>query len=133
MPQQRGWVDDDVELSWRALFARISLKSLRWEFAAGGYVRHNTQGTQMTRILFVDAEPEVLDALRQTLQPYRHEWTMRFCKGPEQALAVMEEEPYDVVVTDLRMPIMDGVEFLTRVRHLYPDMVRIILSKQCEQ
>lgn len=58
---------------------------------------------------------------------------MRFCEGPEQALAVMEEEPYDVIVTDLRMPIMDGAEFLTRVRQLYPDMVRILLSNQHEQ
>jgi len=87
----------------------------------------------MTRILFVDDEPLVLDGLRRMLRAYRREWTMHFCEGPEEALATMAAEPFDVVVTDMRMPVMDGAELLTRVRELYPDTVRIVLSGQSEQ
>lgn len=87
----------------------------------------------MTRILFVDDEPKVLDGLRRMLRALRREWTMEFCEGPEQALAAMAEAPFDVVVSDMRMPGMDGAELLTRVRDLYPDTVRIVLSGQSEQ
>jgi len=87
----------------------------------------------MTRILFVDDEPKVLDGLRRMLRSFRREWTMGFSEGSEQALAAMAAAPYDVIVTDMRMPGMDGAELLTRVRDLYPDTVRIVLSGQSEQ
>jgi len=87
----------------------------------------------MTRVLFVDDEPKVLDGLRRMLRAYRNEWTMQFCEGPEQALAAMAEEPFDVIVSDMRMPGMDGAELLTRIRDKYPDTVRIVLSGQSEQ
>lgn len=87
----------------------------------------------MTRILFVDDEPKVLEGLRSMLRAYRRDWTMEFYKGPEQALAALAVQQYDVIVTDLRMPGMDGAELLTRVRDEYPDMVRIVLSGHTEQ
>ena len=87
----------------------------------------------MIRVLFVDDEPQLLDTLRQTLRAYRRDWTMEFCEGAEQALAAMAAAPFDVIVTDLQMPGMDGAELLTRVRDLYPDTVRIVLSGQSEQ
>ncbi len=87
----------------------------------------------MTRVLFVDDEPQVLEGLRRMLRAYRREWTMHFCEGAEQALAAMAEEPFDVVVSDMQMPGMDGAELLTRVRDQYPDAVRIVLSGQSEQ
>jgi len=86
----------------------------------------------MTRILFVDDEPKVLDGLRRMLRAYRSDWTMCFYEGPEQALAAMAEAPFNVIVTDMSMPGMDGAELLTRVRDLYPDTVRIVLSGQSE-
>lgn len=87
----------------------------------------------MTRILFVDDEPKVLDGLRSMLRAYRRDWTMEFCDSAEKALSRLAQEPFDVLVTDIRMPGMDGAELLTRVRDLYPDMVRIVLSGQSEQ
>lgn len=87
----------------------------------------------MTRVLFVDDEPKVLNGLRRMLRAYRHEWTMEFCEGPLAALEAMAEAPFDVVVTDMRMPVMDGAELLTRVRDKYPDTVRIVLSGQSEK
>ncbi len=87
----------------------------------------------MINVLFVDDEPKVLDGLRRMLRSYRREWTMEFCEGPELALTTMANKPFDVVVSDMRMPVMDGAEFLTRVRDLYPDTVRLVLSGQSEQ
>jgi HD-like signal output (HDOD) protein len=87
----------------------------------------------MTRVLFVDDEPKVLDGLRQLMRSYRRDWTMEFCDSPERALTLMAETKYDAIVSDMRMPRMDGAELLTRVRDAYPDTVRILLSGQSEQ
>jgi HD-like signal output (HDOD) protein len=85
------------------------------------------------KILFVDDEPRVLDGLRRMLRGYRHEWHMRFCEGPLLALEALQQEKFDVVVTDMRMPVMDGAELLSRIRELHPETVRIVLSGQSEQ
>ncbi|MBC8478259.1 HDOD domain-containing protein, partial [bacterium] len=85
------------------------------------------------RILFVDDEPDILSSLRRMLRPARGEWEMAFCDGGVVALEKMAEEPFDVVVSDIRMPEMDGVELLTRVKEKYPQTVRIALSGHSKQ
>jgi putative nucleotidyltransferase with HDIG domain len=82
----------------------------------------------MKRILFVDDEPELLDGLQRMLRGMRREWEMEFSVSGADALAVMEARPFHVVVTDMRMPGMDGCELLNRVKELYPQAVRIVLS-----
>lgn len=86
----------------------------------------------MRRILFVDDEENILRGLRRMLHGMRGEWEMEFAISGEKGLALMEEKPYDVVVSDMRMPAMDGAEFLTQVRARYPATVRIILSGQSD-
>lgn len=83
-------------------------------------------------ILFVDDEPNVLHGLRLMLRSKRKEWSMSFVGGGEQALAAMEEKAYDVVVADMRMPGMDGVALLEKVRDRWPCALRIILSGHSE-
>jgi DNA-binding NtrC family response regulator len=80
------------------------------------------------RILFVDDEAMVLDGLRRMLRPMRDEWEMEFCESGPIALAQMAVSPADVIVSDMRMPGMNGAELLTRVMELYPRTVRLILS-----
>lgn len=80
------------------------------------------------RILFVDDETMVLDGLRRMLRPMRDEWEMEFCESGPVALARMAVSPFDVIVSDMRMPGMNGAELLTRVMELYPRTVRLILS-----
>lgn len=82
----------------------------------------------MPSLLFVDDEPNVLSGLRRMLRSHRREWDMAFCESGAAALKHLGGSPVDVIVSDMRMPGMDGAEFLTRVRELYPDTVRIILS-----
>src|SRR5437870_3924710 len=89
--------------------------------------------TMKKRILFVDDEPNVLGGLRRMLRPLHQEWTTAFAEGGTLALATLEKEPFDVVVSDMRMPGMDGAQLLEAVRQRYPHMVRIILSGQCDE
>jgi len=67
------------------------------------------------------------------LQPMREEWSMYFATTGEEALAILEQRPMDVVVSDMRMPGMDGSQLLAEVARLYPDMVRIVLSGHSER
>jgi HD-like signal output (HDOD) protein/CheY-like chemotaxis protein len=79
-------------------------------------------------ILFVDDEPNILEGLRRMLRGMHNEWDMAFTPGSTEALKIMGQKHFDVIVTDMRMPEMDGAQLLTKVKELYPHMVRIILS-----
>jgi len=87
----------------------------------------------MTRIIFVDDEARVLDGIRRFLYPMREEWHLRFAGSGSQALEIMSRNSFDVIVTDVRMPGMDGTELLAHVRDLHPGMVRIVLSGQSDR
>ena len=85
-----------------------------------------------TRILFVDDEPLILEGLQRSLRPLRKQWSAAFATGGEEALAVLQREPFDVVVTDMRMPGMDGAALLDEVTRRYPDTLRLVLSGQSD-
>jgi len=86
----------------------------------------------MKRILFVDDDANVLSGLRNVLRSKRHEWDMDFANGPEEALAKVAEKSFDVVISDMRMPRMDGATLLGKIKQLQPKAVRMILSGQTE-
>jgi len=86
----------------------------------------------MKRVLFVDDEFHNLDGLRRIMRPMRDEWDMAFASSGELALELMAASPFDVIVSDMRMPGMDGAQLLTHVRELYPQVVRIVLSGHTE-
>lgn len=85
------------------------------------------------RILFVDDEPRVLQGLRRMLRSMRDEWEMAFAGGGQEALDILSMKPFDVVVTDMRMPGMDGAKLLSEVLRGYPQIVRIVLSGHSER
>ncbi len=85
------------------------------------------------RILFVDDEPRVLDGLRRMLRVLRDELEMEFASGGPEALRVLERSPVDVLVTDMRMPGMDGIQLLEEVRQRFPRVARIVLTGQCDR
>lgn len=78
------------------------------------------------KILIVDDEQNILDALKRQL---RKIFSITIALGPEEGLkAVKGKGPYAVVVSDLRMPVMDGIQFLSKVKDLSPNTVRMILT-----
>jgi len=84
----------------------------------------------LKRILFVDDEPNVLQAFERQ---FRKQFEIHTAVGPAPGLtAVAENGPFSVIVSDLRMPGMDGIEFLTRVRQMAPDTVRVMLTGQAD-
>ena len=87
----------------------------------------------MKRILFVDDEPAVLEGLRNLLRKQRRRWEMTFALGGKAALEELEKAPFDVVVSDMRMPGMDGAELLRKVKDLYPGIARVVLSGHADQ
>lgn len=80
------------------------------------------------RILFVDDEPNVLAGFRRSLHPMRDEWDVFFAAGGAEALDLLASQPVDLVVSDLRMPDMDGVDLLNAVRIRHPRAIRLVLS-----
>jgi HD-like signal output (HDOD) protein len=81
----------------------------------------------------VDDEVAVLDALQNLLRKERKRWDMAFAVGAQEALRELERAPVDVIVSDMRMPGMDGAELLARVRDDYPRTARLVLSGHAER
>lgn len=85
------------------------------------------------KILFVDDEVNILKGLQRSLRPMRKYWDMTFSEGPHNALEKLEEERFDVILSDMRMPEMDGASLLEIVRKKYPDMIRMIFSGHSDE
>lgn len=84
-------------------------------------------------ILFVDDDLNLLDGLKRMLRVCRNEWNMVFVSSGEEALKLMEQTPVDVIVSDLRMPCMDGAALLAEIRERYPHVSRIVLSGHADK
>jgi putative nucleotidyltransferase with HDIG domain len=82
----------------------------------------------MIRIVFVDDDVNVLEAMQRTMRLMRHEWSMEFVSSGSEALESLAKAPADVIVTDMCMPGMDGWQLLAEVKTLYPQTVRLVLS-----
>jgi FixJ family two-component response regulator len=78
------------------------------------------------KILFVDDDVNLLAAFRRQL---RKQFQIETAEGGREGLELVKANgPYAVIVSDFRMPIMDGIEFLSRVREIAPETVRIMLT-----
>ncbi|MFZ6871227.1 EAL domain-containing protein [Undibacterium sp. Di27W] len=81
-------------------------------------------------LLLVDDEPNILNALKRLLR--KDEYKILTASGGHEGLEVLEKNRVDVIISDQRMPLMTGVEFLRNAKKLYPDTVRLILSGYTE-
>ena len=77
-------------------------------------------------VLFVDDEEHVLRSIERII--IREPYTSLFAIGPAKALEILAMQPVDVIVSDMKMPEMDGLSFLCRIKELYPQIVRLVLS-----
>lgn len=85
------------------------------------------------RVLFVDDEEDLLDGIRLTLRKERKRWEMLFACGGPEAVEILKREEVDAVITDMRMPIMDGAEVLAHARDLHPGACRLVLSGHADE
>jgi HD-like signal output (HDOD) protein len=83
-------------------------------------------------VLFVDDDRTLLTGLQRMLRPMRAEWETIFISDPTEAVRAIKDTCFDVVVTDMRMPSIDGARLLGEVRNVCPHSVRIVLSGQAE-
>jgi phosphoserine phosphatase RsbU/P len=77
-------------------------------------------------VLFVDDEPELISSLRRLLR--REKYGRLYAANGEEALKVLESARVDIIVSDLRMPYMDGLALLSTIKKKHPDIIRVILS-----
>lgn len=82
------------------------------------------------KVLLIDDEPRILLALHRALST---DFAVDVAVGAELGLrALAERGPFAVVVSDLKMPVLDGIQFMTQAKNLYPDTVRIMLTGQAD-
>ena len=86
----------------------------------------------MKRVLFVDDERHILDGLQRMLYGRRKEWEMSFVTSGDEALRCLAASNFDVIVTDMRMPALDGATLLELVQKRHPGVIRIVLSGDCD-
>ncbi len=84
-------------------------------------------------VLFVDDDRLVLEGLKRQMRPLRKRFRLLFANSGEEALSILAEEEVDVIVTDLRMPGMDGASLLEEVKERYPGTMRVVLTGQASQ
>jgi CheY-like chemotaxis protein len=95
-----------------------------------GAERSETGRAMSGRILFVDDEPNVLEGIQRTLRKQSALFTAT--SGAEGLRLLAESGPFALVVSDMRMPVMNGVQFLAKVHEQAPNTVRMMLSGQAD-
>ena len=80
---------------------------------------------QRYKVLIVDDEPDNLQLLYRTL---RRDYEVTKAQGPLEALEILKETPFNCILSDHKMPDMDGVEFLKRTYDMYPDTIRLLVT-----
>ncbi|OOZ42234.1 two-component system response regulator [Solemya pervernicosa gill symbiont] len=90
------------------------------------FVTDDVPVLQSATLLFVDDEPNIVSSLRRLFRPLGYK--ILTANNGEEGLAVLEQNSVDLVVSDMRMPVMDGATFLAKAAERWPDTVRILLT-----
>jgi len=85
------------------------------------------------RVMFVDDEPAVLRMLGMGLRTMSQEWEVAYVERGDAALAMMEEKPFDVVVTDMRMGSVSGAGLINELLKRFPQTVRLVVSGYADE
>lgn len=85
------------------------------------------------QIMFVDDDVYILKGYQRALEQYGTDWDVYFCVSGMEALNLLSKQPMDVLITDLRMPNMDGIILLEKVLQQYPAIIRMVMSGNVEE
>ncbi len=110
------------------------VSAIQWK-SGGKMTSKNSSGAGKSvaspgTLLIVDDEPNVLSALRRLFRP--HGYQILLAESGKKALEILSESNVDLVISDMRMPGMDGAEFLSQAARRWPDMIRILLTGQAD-
>jgi HD-like signal output (HDOD) protein/ActR/RegA family two-component response regulator len=84
-------------------------------------------------ILFVDDEPAILETFQMVFEFLNDDWEPHFAASGPEALKLLSQQPFQVIISDMRMPGMNGAQLMTEVMAKYPKTARLILSGYAEQ
>jgi len=84
--------------------------------------------TNLANILFVDDDPNLLRGIGRSLQTQEKNWNILFAESADAALDIFKDSPIDVLVSDLAMPGMNGLQLVTKINKKFPETVCVILS-----
>jgi response regulator RpfG family c-di-GMP phosphodiesterase len=79
-----------------------------------------------TNIIIVDDSGDILSALKRELGEEHYDTLL--AQSGDEALQILSNVPCKIIISDVKMPVMDGFELLEKVKSLYPDMIRVVLS-----
>lgn len=82
----------------------------------------------MKQILLVDDEPNFLGAIERHFRLYRHLWTLTTAANGKEAMVLVRNHPFDLVITDILMPEQEGLETIRELRKAYPGIKIIAIS-----
>ncbi len=91
-----------------------------------------TLWSDQVKVLFVDDDPQILRGIKRMMFHVAGKWELLFAPNGQEALRQLETAEIDVLVTDMRMPDMDGTTLLTQTASRFPDVARIVLSGYAE-
>lgn len=79
-------------------------------------------------VLFVDDDSNIIGGLKRMMHPMRKEWDLYYAMGGKEALDLLSNTKIDVIISDIRMPGLDGTQLLAEIKDKYPQIIRITLS-----
>ncbi len=86
-------------------------------------------GTKRKRVLFVDDEPAFLETIAAVIEGTQRElWEPYFAESAGKALSILQDQPMNLVVLDIEMPVIDGVQFLNLVHRKHPNLSKVVLT-----
>ncbi|MBV5317678.1 MAG: HDOD domain-containing protein [Desulfobulbaceae bacterium] len=83
-------------------------------------------------VLFVDDEQKILNGLRRMLYPLQNDWNMLFVDSGAKGIEILEQTHVTVLISDMRMPLMNGFELLQTAHQRFPEVIRVMLTGQTD-
>lgn len=121
MPQDSAsWFFDVWSVCFRLLFVEVG--AVTSPYLMKGCV------VKITRVLFVDDDSRTLNSLMRVLRKYIDGWIFYYAKSADEAQEILKIEDIDVCITDMYMPVTNGLDLLKFIESKYPNVTRVMMT-----